>query len=268
MTDQVGNVLQEALDSRSNGEGTSAAVHSFGAGLDLDPFILRRQWQGQLEHTTHLYPVKQLVSGINVGQPLMQTGDGNIQILLRQPGQSIAQLWEQCRNADIWPERLMNEIDALTTAKGNPFVKIMEETYAVGELGYMADLKPGNLLIDQGAGCLRQVDQCVDPGFYMDCSWGESNLKRCRNDLSTVLIQMPMCSYLLNTQGKEVEKRLKGMIEEAYETVRARHAKNEHVPCVFADVSDVKAIALSDSTHVMAEKLRELSERANVGTSR
>lgn len=264
MFDSLHSLLTHTYAQEPLGHSTSASVHLFPQSIpELDNFVVRTRW-GDLQSTSALIPLPRIPQGIMVGQPIMATRDRGIEILLRQPGMSMKKWAQRYDDPYFADSSLVETLQDFAQHGDNPFVKIFEETYRLGKLGYVADPHSGNVLVDTGKRQLNLVDQCDEFHEAADCS--EQNLERFK-------WKMPECVLGSDYKWKESDakvgdhyKRMHAQITEmaeaAYETVHARHAGKDDERVGFANTEAVKAVALTQPPYSLVRQLQTLERLA------
>lgn len=259
MQPNVGAALKQSLNSPPLAHGVNASVHVLGAPIP-DRFLLRARadaWHA----SSALTPLAHIPAGIQVGQPIMANADRSIDILLTQPGISFKQWAMREEDPRIADRLLVETLEDFTKRGTNPFVKILNETYELGKLGYACDPGAGNILIDTQDTQLHLVDQC--DAFHAHCDLGEANLTRFVHALPDCIfgpryrenIHDPHAGRLYETWRAKIT----AMVADAYAQVQAKHREDTPASKLgFTDVRAVQAVALSDPPRQLVRQLEAL----------
>lgn len=259
MQPNVGAVITESLNSPPLAYGMNASVHRLGAPIP-DRFVLRARadaWHA----SSALTPLAHIPAGIQVGQPIMANADRSIEILLMQPGISFKQWAMREEDPRIADRLLIEELRAYAQHGPNPFVKILNETYELGKLGYACDPGAGNILIDTQSKQLHLVDQCGE--FHHDHDLSEANLNRFVDALPDCVFGPRYRENIHDPQaGRHYEtwhNHLTTLVDDACAQVRAKHREDTAASKLgFADVHAVQAVAVSDPPRQLVRQLETL----------
>lgn len=163
-------------------KGQQAATYNFPKDASgMQNFVLRVFHETDFRHdlaaSTHLTPVRFLVQGTNIGQPLLQLDkDTYVTILAKQKGDSLRQNYYKFlenyppNDPDARCHAALDLVNRLLTLKtdlcSNPFTSIFIKAYQLGHLGYNTDYNLGNILLDENSSRgarLKLVDQLAWP---------------------------------------------------------------------------------------------------------
>lgn len=278
ITDLLLHATQQPID-----RGSQAQAYNFPYSQPgFENFVIRvargtRLTRDLLAHSS-LVPVSRLVSGIHVGQPLMElAGHPGVTIHLKQPGTALKQLDSEYRGQilsdPIEIDSACSHIESilnLQVGAKNPFVPVLEQVYQMGALGYFHDLQFRNILLDTDAKCLRLVDQVAYPNPHPNTGASEGALELKRS-VEQILSQVNGLFKLAHTVDEEKAMRLKSdiaglesLIKRAYTQVRQNPPQGDRVG--FATVTNTSAISLDDPPRVLVERLRQLTQDAAIPT--
>lgn len=264
MFETTHSLLQHTLDQKPIGHSTSASVFTFPEPITpLNGFVLRTRW-GHLQSTSALMPLPRIPQGIMVGQPIMATADRGTEILLRQPGISMKKWTQQNDDPFIADTSLVETLQGFATSGENPFIKIFEETYRLGQLGYVADPHAGNVLVDTHHQRLNLVDQCDEFHEKADCA--QQNLERFKWKMPECVLGSDYAWKAADAKYGEHYKQMHGQItrmaDDAYAVVSARHKDKQDERLGFVSTDVVKAVALTQPPASLVRQLNTLERFA------
>ena len=274
------HVIDEVTAHETSRFGGEAMVFDFPPDLpELRPYLVRRhhdfdpEW---LNSTSALTPPKTLVGGMHVGQPLLQL-DGNpgLAIVKRQNGISLKQ-WRIDHDTKLSRMGIHGDENACLTelayydlfqrldAKlGNPFIKIFDEAYRLGQLGYTADNALSNLFVDEANHTLSLIDQLDPARKFKGDAQGELNIATLKEGL--LFTESPYdCDPALIAQLHQKRHAVKALLDEAEELVLSHRFSELAKPAVFAKTDAVQGVALDVPPHHLVEKLRQIEKLADI----
>lgn len=264
MFDTLHSLLQHTFGQEPIGHSTSASVFLFPDSVpELSRFVVRTRW-GHLNSSSALIPLPRIPQGIMVGQPIMATADRGTEILLRQPGISMKK-WTQDVESPLFADtELVDTLRDFAKDGKNPFVKIFEETYRLGQLGYVADPHAGNVLIDEHNRQLNLVDQCDEFHDGADCA--QQNLERFKWKIPECVLgndyQWKAGDGKYGEHYRTMHAQVTAMAEEAYAIVSARHKESKDDQLGFATIGAVKAVGLTQPPASLMRQLNTLERFA------
>lgn len=271
------------------GGSSLADIHAFPADMpELSDFmirstVLRGSLVDALRITSSLHPTDKLVTGMHVGQPLVQLGDTpRFKIILRQPGITLEE-WEEKTMDDLRSSQSKEEqqtqharnlaqreiafcdmIDRFAHHQhGNPFSEIFRQTYALGMLGMEMDGLSPNIMVDETKQQFGLIDQFNKPATpKAPEQLAQSNLKQFRTVFKHPLMPPTRLKELADPalQALVIERRahVNAMVDEAYNAVLRDHSGPDVKPIAFANVDRVQAVKLSDPPTALVKQLRAL----------
>jgi hypothetical protein len=120
----VGELLEATATSSELLGSSGSDCYAFTEPC-LDSFALKINRDiTQLDSTTILTSMPQLLIGTNLGQPLFSSADGKISILLKQSGNNLYDFGIE--NAQRRSELLSKILAAAASTDDNPFIPIMQ----------------------------------------------------------------------------------------------------------------------------------------------
>lgn len=296
----VEHVIQDAIETTPIGEHGLAEVHEFPEEIDgLSDVLIRRTPRfpiSALSHSSSFYPAAKFVSGVHAGQPLMSIqGQEGFDILLREPGQTLA-AWEEAswqrittKNPhtdlhtrqsipEVYQRNLIRQyiafcdlIEAYEKAHGNPFYKPFDETYQLGRLGLKSDASIGNIMVDEAAQQFSLIDQYTvprgtssslpapSPELQGNCNLDEFSRFFSHHYRPDELIDCELSPQLAERRAYVLSRIVAGR-----NAVLQDHADGGKTRIRFRDVSNVKAVKLSDPPEALIEQVHQLKQLADL----
>ncbi len=267
----IRDVLKQTINSTPM-TGGEYVCYNFPSNITgLEPYLLRVRKEVSykdkfcdlLNSTTSLTPIKPLLGGTNVGQPLMQLGENeDVTIVLRQSGKSFLDICQNPENTTTDPRILLFEkIIAIQEKTGiNPFVRAFEHSYALGKRGFTADFDIANVFLDDESSSIVLIDQlnrrklgaasCKDSAHYFDDEIMQLTRNFGTNDVGGT-----------EKERYQIARELYiNMINEAALYVSEHPPHNSSLG--FAKVTDTSAIALKDPPKTLVTQLDQLRQEA------
>jgi hypothetical protein len=273
------DVLIAAANYISAGSGSQASAYFFPYPIpELEGYILRitheTSLHSRLLHSSSLVPVKQLLRGINVGQPLMEVeGHPGMTIHLKQSGNSLRALENEyrrhhCDSDEVEIQDITAKMETILSlnGKGNPFLSVLKHTYQLGALGFLPDLSFRNILLDEENGRLNLVDQLShrDGKEGVHESSGQRELNRCSEQLLEQLDRLALLApdpeSSNGMQFAATLDRLRGLITKAQQSVLQTPPSSDGIS--FSKVTDNSAIALKNPPKSLVTRLDQLRQEA------
>lgn len=280
----VRELLLQTIDAPRIGHGSAAEVFNLHFP-GLEQYVLRSESVKNLRKflggTTALIPVDQLITGVHIGQPLLQIGE-DTSLLPRQKGISLDKLFQELHHDSIhthvhekaWVEVMQRIYNLSSVKRGeNPFISVFEKLYAAAHSGKQCDLTSHNLFIDEGRGKLELIDQLAE-NWRFDSLHPDRSARKIYDESVGNIISIFNAKYAYRKpRTPEWEDRqilvhhLQELVYDANRHVLAAHANDkpgEYHGLAFADVSDVKAVSLDDPPDELVKRLNEIISRGNI----
>ena len=276
----IREVLFEVEHAGPSAYGGEADVFAFPSDLkELQPYLVRRvrefdpAWLG---YTSSLTAPKQLVGNMHVGQPLLQLEDHpQYTIIPRQQGVNLRD-WKASeslkRDATSIPDavkgvrtdmafcQLMLDFNA---QRGNPFLKLFEESYQLGLLGFGADTLQGNIFVDTESRTLALVDQLATRSHTGSPALGLKNIDRFAKKLKELQAPYHPDPQTPDAWGQQ-QAHYTTLIDTARDAVAASHASGAIPPVVFASTDSVQAIHLDSPPKLLVQQLKHIEQHARI----
>ena len=221
----------------------------------------------RLSSSTSLNPIRPLISGIHVGQPLMQLGDNqDVTIVLRQSGQSLLDIAHAPATISESSDprvRLLDKVLALQKNGANPFVSLFEQAYRLGKSGFTADFDIANIFLDADKGTLALIDQNnrrkLGSPAVRDAHYFDDEIWQLTRHFDPSTEQNDANAYYENARVAYL-----ALVKAAASQVLGHPPQPASV--AFANVSDVQAIGITDPNGVrlLVDALKNLEQRANI----
>lgn len=295
--DTVSALLLNAAQSQHKlGSGSFNTAYDLGsADSRFEGYVLRvRRYSNQhdgmhntksmfdhlLARHTALTPPAMLVSGLAVGQPLLEI-PGLLDIVRREPGKSVDDWYRDLGKSGsplhASTQLLETVLQTPNTHGENPFIPLFDQFYRLRDHGYEPDLRAnGNVLLTAN-GHLSLIDQLQYDRPRTDASGMQAMLSVCQQRLREMFGGNPeTINQELNhrrthesdkTHYHELLGQLDGLLHEAKQHTLEKYANVTRSPSIFKTVENTKAVALGDPPHALLERLRALDAQA-MGSAR
>lgn len=271
------DLIRSALNAGPVDQGHHAYVYDFPKNVPgMDHYLLRVDktvdLNALLTHTTSLTPLKCMISGIYMGQPLMELEgtQEKVTILARQSGESLQNIVDRYDAKKPFAQleaytTLMEKVNALAQAGTNPFTEIFQIACDSGASGNRIDFRLGNIFLDEAHGKLALVDQ-VMPEYSTD---PKGRLRYQKDEFLKCFSHFDMEALRAESFGEQALAaryenacaQFTDLTESAFSAVYFKH---QPMPFACALVHDVKAVKLHEPSHTLLERLQSLESRGTV----
>lgn len=280
--DTIRDILTRA-QARTNmvGAGSFNKVYDLGsADPQLAPYLLRvRKYpcfdHENLQSTSNLTPPSSLLTGMQMGQPLLELHDPSgsktlMDIVRREPGQSIDQRQRQAQQeapSVRWLTAATEVMEQVLSPGDNPFLPLMQQCYRLRCHGFKPDIAAGNIML-RDDGRIGLIDQLQYDRANTDFFGRKLALLEVREKLATIFckpsdaIESQLKQHDLpeglRARYRDACEDIEDMLAQAVHATLTHYQDHENPPTPFTRVEQTSGIALSAPPKQLLEALRRV----------